>query len=36
MWAIETVNTTNIFETLIYILDFKLSPCSECCLLSAG
>jgi hypothetical protein len=35
-WKIGTVNTTNICATFICIIDFRLSPCSECCVLSSG
>ena len=32
-WTIGTDKTTNKFETFIFILDFKLPPCSKCCLI---
>ena len=35
-WEIGTVNTTNICATSFCIPGFKLSPCSECCMLSSG
>jgi len=35
-WEIGTVNTTNIGENFIYVHDFKLSTCSESCMLSSG
>jgi len=35
-WVIGNDNTTNISKQFIYILDFKNSSGSECCMLSSG
>ena len=34
-WTIGTDKTTNKFETFIFILDFKIPPCSKWCLFSS-
>jgi len=35
-YHIGVVSYKTCFQNKIYVLDFKLSPCTECCMLSFG